>query len=127
MDWRRFSEWGLFGVGIGAMPVLARFLVEYPQHPIWFAFLSRGDLFLVASVLCGAAIGRLLMSSQSGWLLKGAIGFVCVFLFGLAVWQYSAFCGQGSPAGSVAQWVATTALVFFGLSAISTSIVMGMP
>ena len=127
MDWRRFWEWILFGVGVGSVPVLARFFVEYPGRPSWSIFLSHGDLLIVSVVLCGAGIGRLLMSSQSEWGLKGAIGCVCVVLLGLATWQYAAFCSSGPPSVDVAQWVATTALMFLGLSAVSTSIVMGMP
>lgn len=127
MDWQRFWEWLLFGVCVGSFPVLARFFVELPTHPPWAAFIAHGDLFLVTAVLVGAAIGRLLMSSQSNWGIKGPIGFVCVLLFGLATWQYVAFCSAGMPAASVLDWVASTALIFFGVSAITTALAMGMP
>lgn len=127
MDWARFWEWLLFGAGVGSFPVLARFLVEFPTHPAWKEFLSHGDLFLVTAVLAGAGVGRLIMTSRSGWWRKGPIGFACVIIFGLATWLYAVFCSGGLPAEDVLQWVATTELIFFGFSSIATSVVMGMP
>ena len=127
MDWRRFWEWLLFSVGVGSFPVLARFFVHLPEHPSWAVFLSNGDLFLVAAVICGASLGRLIMSSQSGWGLKGSVGSVCLLLFGLATWLYVSFCSAGSPPINSMVWVATSELVFFGGSAIITGFVMGMP
>jgi len=127
MNWQRFSEWILFGVCVGAFPVLARFFAEFPQHPPWHAFLANGDLFLVSTVLSGAGIGRLLMTSVSGWRIKGIVGFVCVLAFGLATWQYVAFCSAGTPPDATTVWVAGTALVYYGVASLSTALVMGMP
>jgi hypothetical protein len=127
MDWRRFWEWILFGVMVGAFPVLARFLVHLPEHPSWDVFLAAGDLFLISAVVCGAGVGRLIMSSQSSWVAKGPMGAICLLLFGLTTWQYVSYCTLGSQPASPVEWVAMSELVFFGASAIVTGFVMGMP
>ena len=87
----RLLEWILFGGVVGSIPLLADGMVLYWQRSFeWNAFLAKGDALLVGAVLCGTAIGRLILYGSKYKGPQLAATCACVVAMTISAWQYAA-------------------------------------
>lgn len=79
-------RWLCFSVFIGSAPVLAdaaiRMLAGDAQVVASF---SEGHLFVIASVLCATALGKLVTSGMNGSLVKAITAIGCLLVLSVAV------------------------------------------
>ena len=115
----KLVEWLLFSVGLGCAPLIADVGTMLAGEGIdWISYFSRGDLFIVGAVLCGTALGRLVVSGSAfvGWRLVS--GWGCALTLFVSGWLFVALCRGGS---GPSERLAITAIVVFVISTFCSS------
>jgi hypothetical protein len=120
---KKIAQWLVFSVGLSMVPLLFTYLASLVSGTdlVYSDIVARGELFLILIALCGAGIGDMIVSRNSGGISGIVVGGLTVLILALSALLYAFINGSNSSTRLDREMIAYISTCFFVLGVISSA------